>query len=49
MSPRPREGRGVDDKRPAMLSVARRPIKLEALSMVFCELSVYSIHVGVNC
>lgn len=30
-------------------SVAERPIRLEALSMVFCKLSIYSIHVGVNC
>lgn len=32
-----------------MLNAAERPIKLGALSMVFCELGIYSIHVGVNC
>lgn len=32
-----------------MLNVAERPIKPGVLSLVFCELSLCSRHVGVNC
>lgn len=41
-------GGGAADGRSRSRGALQRPVKPEAPSMVFCELSVYSEHVGVN-